>query len=147
MHMRLNHIDHVGINVNDLAAAKAFFIEFGLEVEAEWRAEGAWLDQIVGLDGVRTEAIMLLLPDGQTKLELVKYVAPADESGLQPALANAHGIRHIAIQVDDLEAVVARLKDKGMDVFGDIYNYEDTFKLVYCRGPEGIILELAEALK
>lgn len=144
--MQLKRIDHIGINVNDLAAAKTFFVEFGLVVESEWEAEGAWLDQIVGLSGVRTAAVMLLLPDGQTKLELVRYHAPADESGVQPSLANAHGFRHIAIQVDDLEAVVARLKRSGMDVLGEIYNYEDTFKLVYCRGPEGIILELAEAL-
>ncbi|BCU78264.1 VOC family protein [Luteolibacter sp. LG18] len=144
--MKVRRIDHIGINVNDLAAAKAFFLELGLEVEGEYQMEGKWLDGIVGLEGVRTEMVMLGTPDGETSLELVKYVSPVDESGLQPSSANTLGIRHIAIAVDDIEGVLARLKKVGAVPFNEIYNYEGIYKLCYVRGPEGIILELAEKI-
>ena len=145
--MKIQRIDHVGIIVNDLPAAKAFFLDFGLEVQGEGELEGEWLDQIVGLKDVRTALVYLSMPDGQTGLELVKFYRPSDESGIQPSSANTLGIRHIAFVVDDIEAVVAKLKQKGVEIFSEIKNYENEYKLCYIRGPEGILLELAEQIK
>ena len=144
--MKIHRIDHVSINVNDLAAAKAFFLDFGLEVqgEGEGELEGAWLDQLIGLQGVKTALVFLRTPDGEANIELVKYYRPSDEKGIQQTYANTLGIRHIAFAVEDIEAIVAKLKKKGTEIFGEIYNYEDSYKLFYVRGPEGIILELAE---
>lgn len=145
--MKIRGIDHVGVNVNDLPAAKAFFLDLGLEMQEEGELEGEWLDQIVGLHHVKTAYVFLRTPDGRSNLELIKYYTPPDENGIQLSPANTLGIRHIAFVVDDIEAVVAKFKKKGMEVFSEIQTYEDTYKLCYCRGPEGIILELAEQLK
>ncbi len=145
--MKIQRIDHVGIIVNDLPAAKAFFLDLGLEVQGEGELEGAWLDQIVGLKNAKTALVYLRMPDGQAGLELVKFYRPSDESGIQPSSANTFGIRHIAFVVDDIEAVVARLKQKGVELFSEIQTYENEYKLCYVRGPEGIILELAEQLQ
>ncbi|MFD2329125.1 VOC family protein [Cohnella sp. GCM10020058] len=144
--MKIQRIDHIGINVNDLAAAKAFFVEFGLEVHGEWEAEGAWLDVIVGLENVKTSCVALRAPDGQTWLELIRYIHPSDESGFQHTHSNTLGIRHICLAVDDIEAIVDNMKKKGMEAFSEIQNYKDIYKMCYVRGPEGIILELAERL-
>ena len=144
--MKIRRMDHVSVNVNDLPAAKAFFLDFGFEVQGEGELEGEWLDKIVGLNGVKTALVMLSLPDGQANLELVKYYSPSDEKGIQQSSVNALGIRHIAFAVEDIEALVARLKKKGMEIFSEIQNYENMYKLCYVRGPEGIILELAEEL-
>ena len=145
--MKIRKMDHVGIVVNDLPAAKAFFLGLGFESQGEGEAEGAWLDTIVGLKGVRTAVAMLQTPGGQAKIELIKFYTPSEENGVQPQPANTLGIRHIAFIVEDIEAVVARLKEKGAEVFSEIQQYEDVYKLIYIRGPEGIILELAQELK
>jgi catechol 2,3-dioxygenase-like lactoylglutathione lyase family enzyme len=145
--MKICRIDHVGIIVEDLQAAKAFFLDFGLEVQGEGELEGEWLDQIVGLTDVKTAFVFLGLPEGQANLELIKYYRPSDERGIQQPLANTPGIRHIAFVVEDIEAVVAKLKAKGQEIFGEIQNYEESYKLCYVRGPEGIILELAEQIE
>jgi len=145
--LKIHRIDHIGINVNDLPAAKAFFVDFGLEVQAEGELEGAWLDQIVGLKGVKTAYVFMQMPDSEANIELIKYYSPLDENGIQKSSANTFGIRHIAFAVEDIEALVSKLKAKGTEIFGEIYNYEDTYKLCYVRGPEGIILELAEQIK
>lgn len=144
--MKIRKMDHVGIVVNDLPAAKAFFLGLGFELQGEGETEGAWLDTIVGLTGVRTAVAMLQTPGGQAKIELIKFYTPSDENGVQPQPANTLGIRHIAFIVEDIEAVVARLKEKGAEVFSEIQQYEDIYKLIYIRGPEGIILELAQEL-
>jgi catechol 2,3-dioxygenase-like lactoylglutathione lyase family enzyme len=144
--MKIHRIDHVSINVNDLPAAKAFFLDLGLEVQGEEEMEGEWLDQLLGLKDVKTSVAFMSMPEGQASLELVKYDRPSDEKDLEPPLANALGIRHIAFVVDDLEAMVAKLKAQGQEFFSEIYNYEDTYKLCYVRGPEGMILELAEQI-
>ncbi|MFC3798897.1 VOC family protein [Cohnella sp. GCM10012308] len=144
--MKIQRIDHIGINVNDLAAAKAFFVEFGLEVHGEWEAEGAWLDVIVGLENVKTSCVALRSPDGQTWLELVQYIHPTDEDGVRQTHSNTLGIRHICLAVDDIEAIVDNMKKKGMEAFSEIQNYKDIYKMCYVRGPEGIILELAERI-
>ena len=149
--MKIHRIDHVGVIVNDLPVAKAFFLDFGLEVQWEGELEGEWLDQIVGLNDVKTAYVMLRMPDGQANLELVKFYRPSDERGIQQSFANTMGIRHIAFVVEDIEAIVAKLKKKGMETFSEIQTataYENTrYKLCYIRGPEGIILELAEQVK
>ena len=145
--MKVHRIDHVGIIVKDLAAAKAFFLDFGLELQGEGELEGEWLDKIVGLNNVKDAYAMLRTPDGEANIELVQYYRPSDESTVQQPLANTPGIRHIAFVVEDIEAHVARLKKQGMEVFSEVQHYEDSFKLCYVRGPEGIILELAEPIK
>jgi len=145
--MKIHRLDHVGVIVNDLPAAKEFFLDLGLEVLWEGELEGVWLDQIVGLNGVKTAYVMLRTPDGQANLELVKYYSPSDERGIQQHFANTLGIGHIAFAVEDIEAIVAKLKKKGVEIFSEIQNYEDIYKLCYIRGPEGIILELAEQIK
>jgi catechol 2,3-dioxygenase-like lactoylglutathione lyase family enzyme len=142
--MKIHRIDHIGVVVNDLDAAKAFFVDLGLEVQGEAELEGPLVDRVCGLKGVKTAIVGLGTPDGQTWLELTKFYSPADENGVQPSLANTLGIRHITFAVDDLEAVVAKLKERGTEFFSEIQSYEDSYKLCYVRGPEGIILELAE---
>jgi len=144
--MKVNRIDHVSINVNNLSEAKAFFLDIGLEVKAEWELEGDQLDRIVGLKNVRTRCVGLGMPDGHTWLELVKYYTPADDSDPQQPSPNTLGIRHICFAVEDLEAIVSILKDKGIEIFSGIEQYEDSYRLCYVRGPEGIILELAEKI-
>jgi len=145
--MKIHRIDHVGIVVNDLPAAKAFFLDFGLEMQGEGKVEGDWVERVVGLHDVKVAYVMLRTPDGEANIELVKFYTPSDEKGVQRPLANTLGIRHIAFVVEDIEAVVAKLKKKGAELFGEIQNYENVYKLCYVRGPEGIILELAEQIK
>jgi hypothetical protein len=99
------------------------------------------------MKGVRTSAVMLGLPEGEASIELTKFHTPPTPEGSQPAVVNAIGFTHIAFLVDDLDAVVATMKAKGMYVFSEIQNYENIYKLVFCRGPEGIILDLSEEIK
>ncbi|MGN7410240.1 VOC family protein [Sporosarcina sp. SAFN-010] len=145
--MKINKIDHVSINVNDLLETKAFFLDLGLEVQAEWELHGEQLDRIVGLNGVKTACVGLGMPDGQTWIELVKFYTPSDENDIQQPLANTLGIRHICFNVEDIEAIIAKLKKNGTEIFSEIEQYEESYKLCYVRGPEGIILELAEKIR
>jgi catechol 2,3-dioxygenase-like lactoylglutathione lyase family enzyme len=144
--MKINRIDHVSINVQDLSEAKAFFLDLGLEVQAEWELDGEQLDRIVGLKDVKTECVGLGMPDGQVWIELVKFHSPSDEKDVQQPSANTLGIRHICFAVEDIETIVENLKKKGMEIFSEIQQYEGSYKLCYVRGPEGIILELAEKI-
>ena len=137
----------MSINVNDLSEAKAFFLDLGLEVQAEWELDGEQLDRIVGLNDVKTACVGLGMPDGQACIELVKFYTPSDEKDIQQPFANTLGIRHICFAVEDIEAIVAKLKKKGTEIFSEIQQYEEGYKLCYVRGPEGIILELAEKIK
>jgi len=145
--MKINRIDHVSINVNNLSEAKAFFLDLGLEVQAEWELDGEQLDRIVGLKNVKTACVGLGMPDGQAWIELVKFYTPSDEKDIQQPFANTLGIRHICFAVEDIEAIVAKLKKKGTEIFSEIQQYEESYKLCYVRGPEGIILELAEKIR
>jgi catechol 2,3-dioxygenase-like lactoylglutathione lyase family enzyme len=137
-------MDHVGIVVDDLAAAIEFFVELGLVLHGEGAVEGRWVDRIVGLDGVRTEFAMLQAPDGNGRLELVKFHSPSSQGDDRHAPANALGIRHIAFVVEDIDAVVAGLRARGAEFVGDLERYGESYWLCYVRGPEGIIVELAE---
>jgi catechol 2,3-dioxygenase-like lactoylglutathione lyase family enzyme len=145
--MTIQRIDHVGVIVNDLAAAKAFFLDLGLEVQGEGEVEGEWVDRVIGLDNVKNAVVMLRVPGGQATIELVQLFAPAAEGSIQPLSANTLGIRHICFAVEDIDAVVARLKANGAEPFSAIQDFEGRYKLCYVRGPEGIILELAEQIK
>ena len=145
----LKRMDHVGINVDDLPAAVAFFTTLGLEVQGEASVEGAWVDRVIGLDGVRSDIVMLRTPDGQSHLELVKFHAPspAGPDDHQHAPSNTPGIRHLTFRVDDLHAVLDNLRPHGAELVGTIEQYEDIFLLCYVRGPQGIIIELAQELR
>jgi len=144
--MAVQRMDHVGIVVDDLAAATAFFVELGLEVQVEGAVEGVWVDRVVGLEGVRADIAMMQTPDGDGRLELVKFHAPPGRGGEQHAPANAPGIRHLAFAVDDIDAVVAGLAAHGAELVGEVERYGDSYRLCYVRGPEGIIVELAQQL-
>lgn len=145
--MKIQRIDHVGVIVNDLSAAKEFFLDFGLEVKGEWEMEGDLMGYAAGLNDAKVACVGLGTTDGQTWIELIKFYTPSDEKDIQQPLANTLGIRHIAFTVEDIEAVVAKLKKKGTEIFSEIQQYEESYKLCYVRGPEGIILELAEEIK
>jgi catechol 2,3-dioxygenase-like lactoylglutathione lyase family enzyme len=144
--MKIHKMDHVGINVNDLDAAKEFFLDLGLEVQWEADLGGELVERVIGLENVSDRAVMLQTPDGRAAIELVKFYSPLDEKGIQPSFANTLGIRHITFLVDDVEAIVAKLKKKGAELFGEIVNFDNTTKDCFVRGPEGIIVELAEKI-
>ena len=144
--MTIQRMDHVGIVVDDLAAATEFFVELGLEVQSEGTVEGESVDRIVGLDGVRSELVMLQTRDGQRRLELVKFHSPPAQGGDPQAPANALGIRHLSFVVEDVDAVVADLRARGTELVGELVSYGDSYRLCYVRGPEGIIVELAEPI-
>jgi catechol 2,3-dioxygenase-like lactoylglutathione lyase family enzyme len=144
--MTIRRMEHVGIVVDDLAAATAFFVELGLELQGEGSVEGGWVDRVVGLEGVRVEFAMMETPDGDGGLELVKFHSPSVRDGDQGAPANTLGLRHLAFAVDDIDAVVAGLQARGGELVGEVENYEDIYRLCYVRGPEGIIVELAERI-
>jgi catechol 2,3-dioxygenase-like lactoylglutathione lyase family enzyme len=144
--MTIRRMDHVGIVVDDLAAATAFFVELGLKLQGEGSVEGDWVDRVVGLEGVRAEIAMLETPDGRARLELSKFHAPSGRDGDRHAPANTPGIRHVAFVVDDINAVVASLRARGAELVGEVERYKDSYLLCYIRGPEGIIVELAEQI-
>lgn len=139
-------MDHVGIVVHDLAAAKAFFLDLGLELEGEAELGGEWVDNVIGLHGTKDKLAMMKTPDGDTGIELIQFYNPLSDQDIQQPLANTPGIRHITFEVDDVEGVVERLKKHGAELIGRIESYEDVYKVCYIRGPEGIILELGEPL-
>ncbi len=151
--MALKRMDNVLIVVDDLEAAKAFFVALGMELEGETSVEGPSVDSLIGLKDVRatpTGVVTLALmrtPDGHGRIELDKFHTPAAvrvES--KNALVNTLGIRRIMFAVDDLEDVVARLRAHGTELVGEIAHYENLYGLCYIRGPEGIIVGLAEQL-
>ena len=143
--MAIQRMDHVGIVVDDLAAATTFFVELGLELQGKGSVEGDWVDRIVGLEGVRSELAMMETPDGHGRLELVKFHAPSSPDGDRHAPANTPGIRHIAFAVEDIDAVVAGLRARGAELVGELERYGG-YRLCYVRGPEEIIIELAERI-
>jgi catechol 2,3-dioxygenase-like lactoylglutathione lyase family enzyme len=144
--MTVQRLEHIGIVVDDLAAATAFFTALGLELEGEASVEGDPVDRINGLDGVRADVVILRTPDGNGKVELARYRSPAYAGERSPAPANAPGIRHILFAVDDVEASLAALRAHGGELVGELVNYGDSYWLCYVRGPAGIIVELAEKI-
>ena len=138
---------NVGIVVDDLEAAIAFFAELGLELECETTVEGQSVDRIVGLDGVRSDIAMMRTPDGHSRLELTKFQRPTATSVDLNAPVNTLGIRRIMFAVEDIKEVLTRLQAHGAELVGEIVQYEDTYLLCYVRGPEGILIALAEQLR
>src|SRR3981081_3232807 len=145
--MSLLRMEHVLIVVDDLEAATAFFVEIGMELEGEAAVAGLWVDRVVGLDDVRQDVAMLRTPDGHGRLELTKFHNPTALSAEpKKAPVNTLGIRHIMCAVDDIAEVLARLRAHGAELVGELEQYEDSYRLCYVRGPEGIIVALAEQL-
>ena len=142
----IERMDHVGIVVDDLPAAVEFFVQLGLHHHGEASVEGSWVDRIVALDGVRAEVAMLQTPDGHSRVELAKFHAPPSPEVDRSAPANAPGIRHLTFAVADLDAVIQRLEALGAELVGELVRYEDIYRLCYVRGPDGIIVELAERI-
>jgi catechol 2,3-dioxygenase-like lactoylglutathione lyase family enzyme len=144
--MGIERLENIGIVVEDLANVIEFFVELGLTVQGQQFVEGGWVDQVVGLENVRTEIAILATPDGQGRLELMQFHTPAARPGDGSAPPNTLGIRRIAFGVDDIDATVAGLQARGTELLGEVVQYEDVYRLCYLRGPEGIILMLAEEL-
>jgi catechol 2,3-dioxygenase-like lactoylglutathione lyase family enzyme len=128
-HLTIQRMEHVGIVVDDLAAATEFFAELGLELQGEGAVEGRWVDRVVGLEGVRAEIAMLQTPDGYGRLELNKFHSPSDQGDNRHAPANTPGIRHLAFAVEDIDAVVAGLRARGAELVGELERYEDIYRL------------------
>jgi catechol 2,3-dioxygenase-like lactoylglutathione lyase family enzyme len=142
----VRRFDHVGITVADLDTVTAFFVGLGLEVEGRAFVEGEFLDTVSGIPDSRTEIVMLRPPDGGTRLELSSFVRPDHEPGSPTAMANELGLRNIAFEVEDLKAAVGRLATDGYGLVGGIGEYEHSWRMAYVRGPEGIIVSLAERI-
>jgi catechol 2,3-dioxygenase-like lactoylglutathione lyase family enzyme len=142
-------MDHVGIVVDDLTAAIAFFTELGLELQGtQMHVEGRWVDRVVGLDAVQCEVAMMRTPDGNSQLELTKFHQPSAIAGdPHPAPPNTLGLRRIMFAVDDIEDVITRLRARGAQLVGEVVTYEDVYRLCYLRGPGGIIVALAEEIR
>lgn len=147
--MTLPRMDNVLIVVEDMDAAKAFFAELGMELEGEATLEGPWVDSVVGLKGVRSDIATMRTPDGHGKIELTKFhTPPVVRVDPESAPSNALGIRRIMFAVKNLDDVVARLRDRhGAELVGEIAQYENIHRLCFIRGPEGVILGLAEDLR
>jgi catechol 2,3-dioxygenase-like lactoylglutathione lyase family enzyme len=145
--MTIKRMDNVLIVVDDLEAAIAFFAELGMELEGQSTVEGPWVDRVIGLEGSRSDIAMMRTPDGHGRIELDKFHTPA-AIGVEPrnAPVNTLGIRRIMFAVDDIEEVLARLRTHGAELIGEVAQYEDRYRLCYVRGPEGLIVALAEEL-
>jgi catechol 2,3-dioxygenase-like lactoylglutathione lyase family enzyme len=142
----VRRFDHVGITVADLDTVTAFFVRLGLEVEGRTFVEGEFLDTVSGIPDSRTEIVMLRPPDGGTRLELSSFVRPDHEPGSPAAMANELGLRNVAFEVDDLQGAVDLLAGDGYGLVGGIGQYEHIWRMAYVRGPEGIIVSLAERI-
>jgi catechol 2,3-dioxygenase-like lactoylglutathione lyase family enzyme len=145
--MTLQRMDNVLIVVDDLEAAKAFFAELGMELEGETQVEGPAVDSTVGLKDVRADITMMRTPDGHGRVELSRFhTPPAVRAEPENAPANTLGIRRIMFAVEDIDDVVARLRKHGAELVGEMAQYGDSYRLCFVRGPEGIIIGLAEQL-
>jgi catechol 2,3-dioxygenase-like lactoylglutathione lyase family enzyme len=143
---RIRRFDHVGITVEDLDTVSAFFVELGFEVDGRTFLEGEFLDTVIGIPDSRTELLMLRPPDGGTRLELASFIRPRHAPGSPAALANELGLRSVALEVDDLNAIIERLAKDGYGLVGGIGEYEQAWRMASVRGPEGIIVSLAERI-
>lgn len=139
-------MDHVGVVVEDIEAASAFFAALGLESGGRGTVEGEWVGRVIGLEGVRSRIEMLRVPGGGGTVELAEFEAPRSEEAATLAPSNALGIRHLTFAVDDLDETLSRLAPHGGELVGEVERYQDAYRLCYVRGPAGIIVELAEEL-
>lgn len=145
--MTIKKLDHVSVVVDDLAAAAAFFTLLGMTIEGEAPIEGPWVDRINGLEGIKVDIVMMQTPDGRGRLELTKFHSPKLVE-IEPAIAppNALGLRSVMFTVDSVDDTLARLRDNGAELIGEVAQYEDQYRLCYIRGPAGIIVALSEEL-
>lgn len=145
--MALKRLDNVLIVVDDLDAVVAFFQEIGMELEGRGPVEGEWAGRVIGIDGVSQEIAMLRTPDGHGRVELAKFRRPeAVRAEPRDAPVNTYGIRRVMFAVEGIEEVVDRLRRQGAELVGEIVDYEGVYRLCYVRGPEGIMVGLAEQL-
>ncbi|MBL7494884.1 VOC family protein [Frankia sp. CNm7] len=144
--MTIHRMDHAGVVVEDLAAAVAFFVELGLELEGETAVEGAWVDQLVGLEGVRADMAVVRTPDGHGRVELSTFHSPVATSTAPRAPLNTPGIPRLTFVVDAVDDVLARLRAHGAELVGGVAQYDDYCRYCYVRGPEGIIIGLVEEI-
>jgi catechol 2,3-dioxygenase-like lactoylglutathione lyase family enzyme len=146
--MTIRRMDNVSVVVDDLAGAIAFFQALGLELEGQAPVEGRFVDRLIALDGVRVDIAMMRIPDAQGGIELTKFHSPAAiRSEPRNAPVNTIGIRRIMFAVDDIDAVLARAQARGAELLGTVEQYEDSFRLCYLRGPEGVLVALAQPLR
>lgn len=143
---RVRRLDHVGITVADLDTVSAFFVQLGLEVEGRTFLEGDFLDTVIGIRDARTEIVLLRAPEGGAGVELASFIRPDHEPGSPAAMATELGLRSVAFEVDDLQAIVERLAEDGYGLVGGIGEYEHGWRMASVRGPEGIIVSLAERI-
>jgi catechol 2,3-dioxygenase-like lactoylglutathione lyase family enzyme len=145
--MAIQRMDNVLIVVDDLDAVISFFVDLGMELAGRGPAEGPWVERVIGIDDVRQDVAMLRTPDGHGRIELAMFHTPkAIRAEPTDAPANTLGIRRIMFAVDDIEDVIARLRTHGAELVGEVAQYEDAYRLCYIRGPEGIVVGLAQQL-
>jgi catechol 2,3-dioxygenase-like lactoylglutathione lyase family enzyme len=145
--MTIRRMDHVSVVVDDLEAAKAFFVELGMELEGEAPIEGPAVDRLNAIDGIRVDIAMMRTPDGSGRLELTRFHAPAVVSAEpENAPPNTLGLRSVMFTVDDVDAALAGLRAHGAELIGEVVQYGDSYRLAYIRGPAGIIVALAQEL-
>lgn len=144
--MTIQRMDNVGIVVEDLDAAIAFFTELGMELEGRAEVEGRWAEHAVGLDNLHCEIAMMQIPGAPGKLELARYLSPATINPHPHPPPNTLGLHRVMFAVDDIEDTLARLRPLGGELLGEVGRYEDMILLCYIRGPEGIIIGLAEQI-
>ncbi|MDN7748462.1 VOC family protein [Burkholderia gladioli] len=144
--MTVKRMDNVGIVVEDLDAAIGFFTELGLDLEGRAPIEGDWADSVTGLPGMRVEIAMMRTPDGHGRLELSRFLAPPVAADHRAAPVNALGYLRVMFTVEDIDDTLARLGKLGAQLVGEVVRYQDVYRLCYIRGPEGILVGLAEEL-
>jgi len=142
----ITHFDHVGITVSDLDTAAAFFISLGFEVKGRMAMQGEFVDTVIGIPDSRSEIVTLRPPDGGTALELSSFTYPEHEPGSPNAMSNELGLRNVSFEVDDLDAILERLAADGYHLIGGVGQYEDVWRMCYVRGPDGIIVALAQRI-
>ncbi len=144
--MTVKRMDNMGIVVEDLDATIDFFTELGLELEGRAPIEGDWADRVTGLRGMRVEVAMMRTPDGHSRLELSRFLAPPAAADHRNAPVNALGYLRVMFAVDDVDDTVARLRRHGAELVDQIVDYENAYRLCYIRGPEGILIGLAQEI-
>lgn len=146
MTLAIKRFDHVGITVKDLDAATAFFVALGFEIEGRMEMQGEFVDTVIGIPDSRSEIVMLRPPGGGTGLELSAFRRPEPQTGSPAAMSNELGLRNVAFEVDDLQAILDRLAADGYRLVGGVGQYEQMWRMAYVRGPEGIIVALAQRI-
>ena len=144
--MALKRMDNVGIVVEDLGRAIEFFCELGLELEGRATIEGEWAGRVTGLGNQRVEIAMMRTPDGHSRLEFSRFLAPPVVADHRTAPVNALGYLRVMFAVDDLDETLERLRPRGAQLVGEVVQYQDTYRLCYIRGPEGLLIGLAQEL-